>query len=274
LNWQQLSATLTEQSIWKEINANYNTLEFDYALLEELFSKPKRLNTALPAVPSLKHQSNQQETAETTSFLEAKTSMGLSIFLKKTRKWSMEDLVNLVRRGRSKELTLDNLACLKKVLPEKSEVDDIKAFCRESPDNESHLAEADRFIKLLSDVPRYELRISLMTFLEEFEDMYARLDAPLLVYDRSARVVLANESLRELLSMVLRMGNYLNANSYKGNTNAFKMTSLGHLQELKANKAGVTALHFLVEQFEANHPADEGCFGFLSELKEIGTILK
>ncbi len=254
---------MSEQSIWKEINENYNSLKFDYALLEELFSKPKR-----PISVPFK------EAIEMVSYLEAKTSMGLSIFLNKTRKWPMEDLVNLVRCGRSKELTLDNLACLKKVLPEKNEVDEIKAYCRKSPDNESHLAKADRFIKLLSDVPHYELRISLMIFLEEFEDTYARLNAPLLVYDRSARAVLVEESIRELLSMVLRMGNFLNTNSYKGNANAFKITSLGHLQELNANKAGVTALHFLVEQFEANHPADEGYFRILSELKEIGKTLR
>ncbi len=276
LNWQHFSATVNEQSIWKDINENYDSVEFDYNLLEDLFSKPKRPNSSVTPINKASSVTVKQAhpDAEFTSFLEAKTSMGLSIFLKKTRKWSMDDLVNLIRRGRSKELTLDSLACLKKILPEKSEVDDIQAFCRENPDNESHLAEADHFIKLLSDVPRYELRISLMNFLEEFDEMYSRLESPLKIYDDSAQVIMENESLREILSMILRMGNYLNANSYKGNTNAFKMTSLNHLQELKASKAGLTSLHFLVEQFENNHSGDERCFSFLGDLKEIGSILK
>lgn len=208
-----------------------------------------------------------------TSFLEPKNSMSISIFLKKTRKWPMEVLIDLIRRGKSKEITLDSLTCLKKILPEKTEVDDIRSFCKDAS-SLSQLSEPDQFIKLLSDIPRYDLRIDLMNFLEEFDDMYTRLDTPLKVYSKSANVVLNNEALKEFLSMVLRLGNYLNTNSYKGSTMAFKMSSLSQLQDLKGNRGSITSLHFLVEQFEKNHKGNEQMFEFLADLKEIGSVMK
>lgn len=74
--------------------------------------------------------------------------------------------------------------------------------------------------------------------------------------------------------MILRMGNFLNTNSYKGKTAGFKVSSLLELQSLKATRGSVTSLHFIVEQFENNHRNDQAAaFSFLSELKAIGIVL-
>jgi hypothetical protein len=71
--------------------------------------------------------------------------MSLSIFLKKTNKrWKAEELVELVKAGKSRVITIDNLSCLKKILPDKSEVDEIQSFCHENPENVLRLAEPDR----------------------------------------------------------------------------------------------------------------------------------
>jgi len=122
---------LSEHSIWKEINENYNCLKFDYALLEELFSKPKRPISVLVAAPSLKLQ-------PTGSRRDDEFSRGQDL----NGPFDLPEEDAQVVDGRPGELgalrsvqraQFGQLECLKKILPEKSEVDDIKAFCRESP---------------------------------------------------------------------------------------------------------------------------------------------
>lgn len=282
LNWQQLPKGANNLSnIWKDINQNYNAVEFDFSMLEELFGKTKRasnlgLSVSNPtgqkfSLTNLAKQSNQDP--EFTTFLDSKSTMSFSIFLKKTKSFKMEKLVDLIKRGKSKEIGLDNLICLKKILPDKADVEEIQSYCRDSPEM-THLAEPDQFIKRLSDIPSYELRIKLMNFLEEFDDIYKQINSQINVYFKSTKFILENETLREILSMVLRLGNFLNANSYKGSTTGFKISSLGTLQDLKANKGSITSMNFLVEQFENNHKQDENVFDFINELKELGTVLK
>ena len=113
-----------------------------------------------------------------------------------------------------------------------------------------------------------------MNYLEEFDDVYTQIDSKLSIYVRVSQLVLTNQFLKELLSIILRMGNFLNTNNYKGNTSGFNISSLEELQALKSAKTSVTSLHFIVEQFEKNHKSDqETAFSFLSELKEIGVVL-
>ena len=267
--------------MWKDINQNYNGIEFDFSTLEDLFGKVKRTSNlgASVANPTAKKlsltnltkQSNQDP--EFTTFLDSKSTMSFSIFLKKTKSFKMEKLVDLVKRGKSKEIGLDNLICLRKILPDKADVEEIQSYCRDNPEM-THLAEPDHFIKLLSDIPSYELRIKLMNYLEEFDDIHKQINSQIQVYLRSSRFILENETLREILSMVLRLGNFLNANSYKGSTTGFKISSLATLQDLKSNKGSVTSMNFLVEQFENNHKQDESVFEFIGVLKELGTALK
>jgi hypothetical protein len=209
--------------------------------------------------------------------------MAITIFLRKIKKFKqLEYLIDLIARGKSKEITLDYLTCLKKILPDKMDVDEIQTYCKENEGSPvaaiSKLAEADQFIKLLSDIPFYELRINLMTFLEEFDDCYSKLDKPLKVYSTSSQIVLNNTSLKLLFGLILASGNFLNSNSYRGNACGFKVNILTQLLEVKTNKPSVTLLHVVIEHFEKILSLDENFknnnLDFLNDLKEIGSVLK
>ena len=197
--------------------------------------------------------------------------MGVVVFLKKI-KIPIKDLCFLINEGNTKEIGIDNLSCLKKILPDKTGIEEIQAYSKEFTDI-NRLTKADQFVKLLSDIPGYELRINLMSFEEEFNELYSKLDIPFRNYIKCSEVLLNNSSLKMFLAMILAAGNFLNySNNYAGKASGFKINIITKLNEVKTNNQSINMLHVLVEQFD--NVLREKKNDFLDELKDIGIILK
>ena len=74
----------------------------------------------------------------------------------------------------------------------------------------SNLGKPEFFLKMLSDIPFYELRINLMTFIEEFTDIYTHLLNPLNTYEKISKIILDSRSLKKFFRTILAAGNFLN----------------------------------------------------------------
>jgi hypothetical protein len=194
--------------------------------------------------------------------------MGVSVFIKKI-KIPLSKFFAQINEGKTNEIGLDNLNCLKKILPDKNELTEIQEYLKENPDL-SQLAREDQFIKLLIDIPFYELKINLMLFEDEFNESFAKFEIPFKIYASCSQVLLTNESLKSFLAIVLASGNFINANSYNGNAAGFKMNILTKLNEVKTNTASISLLHVLVEQFDKNNIKND----FTNELNDLGLIIK
>ncbi|KAG1121834.1 hypothetical protein G6F42_012044 [Rhizopus arrhizus] len=68
---------------------------------------------------------------------------------------------------------------------------------------------------------------------------------------------------KQLLQMVLVLGNYMNGNTTRGGASGIKISSINKLIDTKGNTS-TTLLHFLVETVESKFPK---ILGFLDELK-------
>lgn len=194
--------------------------------------------------------------------------MGVSVFIKKI-KIPLSKFFAQINEGKTNEIGLDNLNCLKKILPDKNELTEIQEYLKENPDL-SQLAREDQFIKLLIDIPFYELKINLMLFEDEFNESFAKFEIPFKIYASCSQVLLTNESLKSFLAIVLASGNFINAKSYNGNATGFKMNILTKLNEVKTNTASISLLHVLVEQFDKNNIKND----FTNELNDLGLIIK
>lgn len=135
--------------------------------------------------------------------------MNVNVYLRKI-KVSINEFIQFIIDGNSQEIGLDNLTCLQKILPEKTDVENIQSFCDADTKNYDQLAKAEKFIKLLTDVPCYELRIGLMFFIEEFDETHSLLENPLTVYCKVSNTILESKSLKNLFTLILAAGNFLN----------------------------------------------------------------
>nr|XP_046229569.1 inverted formin-2-like isoform X2 [Scatophagus argus] len=153
LNWQKLPsrAVTAHQSMWT--SASSDSVEPDYCSIEQLFSLPPT---------ETKTRTKPKSEPKEMSFIDAKKSLNLNIFLKQF-KCSHEDFVSLIHKGDRSMFDVEVLKQLIKLLPEKHEVENLRSYQADR----DKLASVDRFYLQLLEVPSYSLRIECMLLCEE-----------------------------------------------------------------------------------------------------------
>ncbi|XP_036405336.1 inverted formin-2-like isoform X2 [Megalops cyprinoides] len=242
LNWQKLpSRVVTDScSMWTSVETE-SPLEPDYSSIEQLFCLPQTELKSQDAAPVKKEPKE-------ISFVDAKKSLNLNIFLKQF-KCSNAEFVAMVEKGDRSKFDVEMLKQLQKLLPEKHEIETLESYQGEI----EKLANVDQFYLLLIAVPSYTLRIDCMLLCEETASVLE------MMRPKAELVVQACDGLRQstrlskFCKLILDVGNFLNYGSHTGNAEGFRITTLLKLTETKANKSRITLLHHILEEAEQNH---------------------
>ncbi|NWH62323.1 FHDC1 protein, partial [Geococcyx californianus] len=222
--------------------------QIDTKTIEELFGQQEETEPQDPRRRSLK--SSFRENKDEVSILDAKRSMNIAIFLKQFKK-SAESIVEDIYHGRSESYGSELLHEFLKLLPEAEEVKKLKAF----DGDVSKLSQADSFMYLLIQVPNYALRIEAMVLEREFSPSCASLQNDMKIIRRATKELMTCEELHSILHLVLQAGNIMNAGGFAGNAVGFKLSSLLELADTKANKPGMSLLHFVALEAQKKDPA-------------------
>ncbi|NWQ62747.1 FHDC1 protein, partial [Neopipo cinnamomea] len=171
-------------------------------------------------------KSSFKETKEEVSILDAKRSMNIGIFLKQFKK-SAESIIEDIYHGRSQPYGSELLHEFLKLLPEAEEVNNGFTW---------NLLFVEFYC--LGFQPIFLLLTELMTC----------------------------EELHSILHLVLQAGNIMNAGGYAGNAVGFKLSSLLKLADTKANKPGMSLLHFVALEAQKKDAA------LLNFSEKIGSV--
>lgn len=245
LNWQKLPSHLAHEqsSMWASlICAEATVLEPDFSSIERLFSFPM----AKPKEPSA--TAARREPKEIT-FLDSKKSLNLNIFLKQF-KCSNEEIVAMIRTGDTSKLDVEILKQLLKLLPEKHEIENLRAFTKDP----AHLASTDQFYLLLLSVPCYPLRVQCMLLCEGTATLLTMVQPKAQLVLDACQSLLSSQQLPAFCQLILKIGNFLNYGSHTGDADGFKMNTLLKLTETKSQQSRVTLLHHVLEEVEKTHP--------------------
>ncbi|XP_059212069.1 inverted formin-2-like isoform X2 [Centropristis striata] len=196
LNWQKLpSRALTApQSLWT--SASLDPVEPDYCSIEQLFSLPPT---------ETKTRTKAKTEPKEISFIDAKKSLNLNIFLKHF-KCSHEDFVSLIWRGDRSRFDVEVLKQLIKLLPEKHEVENLKSHQADR----DQLSSVDQFYLHLLDVPSYALRTECMLLCEESSCVLQTLKPKAELLDQACQSVRESTRLPSFCKLILSVGNFLN----------------------------------------------------------------
>ncbi|XP_054021242.1 FH2 domain-containing protein 1 [Dryobates pubescens] len=233
--------------------------QIDTKTIEELFGQQEETKPQDLRSRSLK--SSFKETKEEVSILDAKRSMNIGIFLKQFKK-SAESIIEDIYRGRSEPYSSELLHEFLKLLPEAEEVKKLKAF----DGDVSKLSQADSFMYLLIQVPNYALRIEAMVLEREFSPSCASLQDDMKIIRRATKELMTCEELHSILHLVLQAGNIMNAGGYAGNAVGFKLSSLLKLADTKANKPGMSLLHFVALEAQKK---DAALLNFSEKIRDV-----
>ncbi|XP_063277426.1 FH2 domain-containing protein 1-like isoform X2 [Prinia subflava] len=195
------------------------------------------------------------------SILDAKRSMNIGIFLKQFKK-SAESIIEDIYHGRSQPYDSELLHEFLKLLPEAEEVKKLKAF----DGDVSKLSQADSFMYLLIQVPNYALRIEAMVLEREFSPSCASLQDDMKIIRQATKELMTCEELHSILHLVLQAGNIMNAGGYSGNAVGFKLSSLLKLADTKANKPGMSLLHFVALEAQKK---DAALLNFSEKIRSV-----
>ncbi|KAK2541663.1 Fhdc1 [Columba guinea] len=233
--------------------------QIDTKTIEELFGQQEETKPQDHRSRSLK--SSFKETKEEVSILDAKRSMNIGIFLKQFKK-SAESIIEDICHGRSEPYGSELLHEFLKLLPEAEEVKKLKAF----DGDVSKLSQADSFMYLLIQVPNYALRIEAMVLEREFSPSCASLQNDMKIIRRATKELMTCEELHSILHLVLQAGNIMNAGGYAGNAVGFKLSSLLKLADTKANKPGMSLLHFVALEAQKK---DAALLNFSEKIRDV-----
>ncbi|XP_074852503.1 inverted formin-2-like isoform X2 [Carettochelys insculpta] len=244
LNWQKLPSNVVRESrsMWASVSSSSDeAIEPDYMSIEQLFCFPQTKPKEKAAAP-VKVEPKQ------ITFLDSKKSLNLNIFLKQF-KCSYEEVVDMIQKGDRTKFDVEVLKQLLKLLPEKHEIENLKAF-REEKDK---LAGADQFYLFLLGVPSYQLRIECMLSCEETTVMLDMLQPKAETVRKACEDLLTSHRLPVFCQLILKVGNFLNYGSHTGDADGFKISTLLKLTETKANQTRITLLHHILEEVEKSH---------------------
>ncbi|PKU67275.1 formin-like protein 4 [Dendrobium catenatum] len=246
LHWEKVTPTRAGHSmVWDRINDG--SIKFDDDQIEALFGY-------VSANPN-PAKSNSSESSSSTStsaaaavptpinLLDARKSQNIAIILR-TIAVSRNEILDSLQHGHG--LAADTLEKLTRITLTKDEESLILSFSG----NPVHLTDAESFLfHLLQSFPSAFPRLNAMHFRScVYNTEILHLKQSLQTLELACKELRTRGLFLKLLEAILKAGNRMNAGTARGNAQAFDLTALRKLSDVKSTDGKTTLLHFVVEE--------------------------
>ncbi|CAF2152646.1 BnaA01g22050D [Brassica napus] len=236
LHWDKVNPDASHSMVWHRIDGG--SFNFDGDLMEALFGyvgarKPGEANT----VP-------QKPTVSTTQtyILDPRKSQNKAIVLKSLG-MTKEEIIDLLTEGHDADTdTLEKLSGIAPTPEEQTEIIDFSGDPTKLADAESLL------FHILRAVPSAFNRFNVMLFKINYGSEVAQQKGSLQTLESACNELRARGLFMKLLEAILKAGNRMNAGTARGNAQAFNLTALRKLSDVKSVDGKTTLLHFVVEE--------------------------
>ncbi|KAL5208160.1 hypothetical protein ABZP36_032595 [Zizania latifolia] len=248
LHWDKVNVAATDHSmVWDKITGG--SFSLDEGIIEALFGaaavnrKAKSADSRDPSGGSSSAGLGRSDSPEQIFLLEPRKSHNISIILKSlTVGW--DEIIDALRDGHA-ELSTEVLEKLSRLSISKDEESMILKFSG----NLDRLAPAEAFLlRILLDVPSPFARANALLFKANYAAEVAQLKQSLRTLEMASQELRTKGLFFKLLEAVLKAGNRMNAGTARGNAQAFNLTALRKLSDVKSTDGSTTLLHFVIEE--------------------------
>ncbi|KAJ3031043.1 Diaphanous [Rhizophlyctis rosea] len=277
LNWAKLPPTqITPNSLWKSLADKPNAEEklrkdkLDLKELEGLFGVVGSVG-AEKGKGAGKGGKEREEKEEgdvaggkkgAITILPAKRSENIAIMLGRIklpfdqlRAAIIEMDTNIITEGTAKSFLT--------AVPAAEEVELLKEFLGGNEGKLKELGKAEGFLWEMTKVPRLENRLNIMLFKSRFLERVSDIRPDIATLLKASTQLHNSKKLAQCLEIILAIGNYMNADSFRGGAWGFSIDTLTKLGDTKSTNNKTTFLHYLVRVIDARFP----------ELKDLGAEL-
>lgn len=227
-----------EEELWKEIDETKldNLDEFT-----ELFSRqgvvPKaKVATPLPKIKAIK-------------VLDSKRSQNVGIFVRSMHV-DFAEIEHAIYHCDTSVVSLETLQHIMEIKATNEELMMIKEAATSHTEGSPPLDAPENFLLKISQVSSSAERIACIVFQAEFDEQCTMVSRKLLTLKNLCEFLLENEGLKEVFSIILTLGNFMNGgNRQRGQADGFGLEILGKLKDVKSKDPKITLLHFIVKTY-------------------------
>ncbi|KAH0830475.1 hypothetical protein J3R83DRAFT_1923 [Lanmaoa asiatica] len=224
----------------------------------------------------------RQKQAELKSVLDPQTKKRVEILIQRVKKLEPEEIARRIQQFDQETCTEVFLSELKGVLPTPEQVHPLvqsynplalisfrqvgklNVYRNAEPEELAGLHAADRLMVKLIQIERLGPRIEGMLYRCKFEEQWLLLDEGARKVSQASEALLHAKHFKEVLNLILMVGNYMNGTGIKGGAFGFRVSSINKLVDTKSVN-NTTLLHFLERTVHRHFPSMEE---FLEELNK------
>ncbi|XP_042948267.1 formin-like protein 20 isoform X2 [Carya illinoinensis] len=250
LHWSKVTRAL-QGSLWEELQ-RYGDSQiapgFDVSELESLFSA----TVSKPADAGGKSGARRKSVgskAEKVHLIDLRRANNTEIMLTKV-KMPLSDMMAAVLAMDESVLDADQVDNLIKFCPTKEEMELLKGY---TGDKEK-LGKCEQYFLELMKVPRVESKLRVFSFKIQFSSQISEFKKSLSTVNSACEEVRKSGKLKEVMKIILFIGNTLNQGTARGSAIGFKLDSLLKLTDTRASNSKMTLMHYLCKLLANNSP--------------------
>ncbi|GMH12063.1 hypothetical protein Nepgr_013904 [Nepenthes gracilis] len=232
--WDKVLANPEHSMVWDEIRAG--SFQFNEEMIESLFGynvDDKRNND--------RRSGSSEASPPYIKIIDSKKSQNLSILLRALNV-TTEEVRDALLEGN--ELPTELLQTLLRMAPTAEEELKLRLF----NGNPAQLGPAERFLKVLVDIPFAFSRIESLLFMINMKEEVSVIKESFATFKVACNELKKSRLFLKLLEAVLKTGNRMNDGTFRGGAQAFKLDTLLKLSDVRGTDGKTTLLHFVVQE--------------------------
>ncbi|CAD8104412.1 unnamed protein product [Paramecium sonneborni] len=238
LNWIVINNQIQNNSIFQIISDGLEQVDLDYSLLEKNFSKiqPKESNIK---------QSNTIQYITKITLLSSERSKNIELVLGKL-KLPNSILIKLLKSFDNKIFTSAIIESLDAICPTDEEVKLLAEYTGEK----ELLGQPELFIDSIRTVHGFQYRLKAIKFQLSFKEQVTDLNKKINILNQCFSKVRQMPELETLFKIVLKIGNFLNASTNRGNAQGFKIDAIEKCADMKTSDNQENLLYYVIDLSE------------------------
>lgn len=203
-------------------------LELKFDEFEKLFAQPKIQPKKVKSI----EKEDKSKANETANLLDRNRAHNLNILIKSLR-INTDELANAIYNFDTSSFNQEKLKKISEIVATTEEKDAINDHLKNNPT--IPLGNAERFLYDLNEIHCFTDRIHCFLFTLQFDEQIQSIEHSLNNFKVVCRFLMQSSSLRNLISIILTLGNYMNSNTTRGQSNAFDISILPKLKDTKSS---------------------------------------
>ncbi|PHT35417.1 Formin-like protein 11 [Capsicum baccatum] len=234
--WDKVLANPDHSMVWHQIKSG--SFQFDEEMIESLFGYA---HADKDKNGPKKNSTFQDAPNQYVQIIDQKKAQNLAILLKALNV-TTEEVCDALKEGN--ELPPELVQTLLKMAPTSDEELKLRVYNGDL----SRLGPAERFLKVLVDIPFAFKRLESLLFMCSLQEEATMVKESFATLEAACTELRKSRLFHKLLEAVLKTGNRMNDGTFRGGAQAFKLDTLLKLSDVKGVDGKTTLLHFVVQE--------------------------